>query len=390
MSEHYLVRIGSEGQPHSLLTSDAHSSCQIQKITNWSAAELKQKPLVILLPAAWVYQSQTHIASKSPEVLKKSIPFAVEEELSNEVEDNYFAFQSLIEGTQDVIAIEKKHLDEVVKQIRINQLNIKAIYSETDWLPSDSESVTLWCDDDSALLRFGDDAVMSVGKDQINQLIPLFKGSLKKLKTNQQSFDGLPDMEIDESLTESDCILHLFNHAVIDLYISELKEEPGQNQNIRWQSVYVLLTLLLTSWLGVQLFQWYQLDKQIQSIKQQQQNVLLQLFPDAAPSELNDPFAAVKSRMQLNQSQSNQKETLFLDVVYGLGAVKQQMKLIKLNGVRLQNQQIEVQISAPNITLINDFHQQLQNQLYAYRVAIGVNELGDDNIYKSVITVVPR
>ena len=70
--------------------------------------------------------------------------------------------------------------------------------------------------------------------------------------------------------------------------------------------------------------------------------------------------------------------------------VNQSIKQVQVNGIRLVNKQMEIQISAPNITTINQFHQQLQLSAYDYRVQIGVNELGEDSIYKSIITVVPR
>lgn len=390
MSDQYILRIGSDGKPRSLLSFNAQSSYQKQIVTQWSDALLKGKSLTILLPGNWLYLTQTQVPSKNADVLEKSIPFAIEEELSNEVEDNYFAFQQTADGNQDVVAIEKSQLDGIGEAIRNHHLEVNAIYSEFAWLPKVENVIVLWFEEKYALIRFGLDEVMRVSHQQINQLIPIFKGQLNQIVTNQADLVDHADLLIDNSLNEIKCKDYLFNHPAIDLYIDKIKQQSFNQKVDSWRKVYVLLAALLISWLGIQLFQMLQLNSEIEMLKQQQQDVLLRSFPDAAPAELVDPFAAIRSRMQLNSNQSNQRQSIVLDVMQSIGLVKQSIKLIQVNGLRLVNEQLEVQVSAPNISTINNFQQQLQLTAPNYRVQIGVNELGDDGIYKSIITVVPR
>jgi len=58
--------------------------------------------------------------------------------------------------------------------------------------------------------------------------------------------------------------------------------------------------------------------------------------------------------------------------------------------LRLSNGVLEIQIAAPTMSSINQFHQALQATTPAYRVLIGVNELGDDNVFKSILTMEAR
>jgi len=390
MSDQYILRINSDGKPKCLLTFDAQSSCHQQIITQWSDASLKGKTLTLLLPGNWLYLSKTQVASKNSDVLEKSIPFAIEEELTNEVEDNYFAFKETSEGKQDVIAIEKAQLDGVGEAIRNHQLEVNAIYSEFAWLPKAENVIMLWFEQNYALIRFGSDEVMRVSHQQVNQLIPIFKGDNKYIETNDtEGLDSL-DLVVDNRLNELKCKDYLFSHQSIDLYINEIKQQNNNKQSDSWRNVVVLTVALLLSWLGIHLYQMIQLNGEIEQLKQQQQDILVRSFPDVAPSELVDPFAAIKSRMQLSANQSQQGKSILLDVMQSIGAVNQSIKLVQVNGIRLVNQQMEVQVSAPNISTINNFHQQLQLAAPDYRVQIGVNELGDDGIYKSIITVVPK
>ena len=77
-------------------------------------------------------------------------------------------------------------------------------------------------------------------------------------------------------------------------------------------------------------------------------------------------------------------------MVHHLGAVTQTMKNVQISDMRLVSEKLEIQISAPNLSIINNFHQQLQAAAYNFDVKIGVNELSDDNVYKSILTVTAR
>ncbi len=390
MSEPYILRIGNDGKPRSLLSFDAQSTCHKKTVTSWSDQALKSKPLTLLLPGNWLYLTKTEVPSKSSDVLEKSIPYAVEEELSNEVEDNYFAFRQTSDRTQDVIAIEKKYLDQVGEAIRSHQLEIKAIYSEYDWLPAANNKIVLWFEKTYALLRFGSNEVMRASHQQVSQLIPVFKGDLTEVYSNQSTGFDHNDLHVDNSLDEVKCKNHLLNHRATDLYLDAIKESRKDKTSSSWKSTLTLVVVLVLSWLGINIYQLMQLNNDIERLKDQQQQVFKQSFPDAAAAELIDPYAAIKSRMQLSSNQSLQTKSILLDAMQFIGLVTKNVQQIQINGIRLVNEQMEVQVSAPNIATINSFHQQLQLSAIDYRIQIGVNELDENNSYKSIITVVPR
>lgn len=390
MQVEHILRIGTDGKPTSLLSFDAQSKAHTTAISQWSDSSLKGNSLVLLLPATWLYQTITHIPSKSQEVLKKSIPFAIEEELSNEVEDNYYAYKQLVDGSQDVIAIEKSLLTDVGKAIKANRLKVLAIYSELDWVPKIPNAISVWFEDKYALIRFGDQQVMRAAEQQVSQLVTMFKGDNQLIHANQtEGLDGV-DLPIKSDLTEHRCRTNLMGQGVIDLYLDEIKEAKQQQKKESWKLVGWLTGLLVVSWLGLQFYQIMQLDNAIDDLKSQQQTLFKDAFPDAAAAELVDPFAAIKSRMQLSANNASGPSSIFLDTVHHLGMVSSRLNQVQLLGLRLTGDKVEIQISAANLSLINQFHQQLQQNASRYNVQIGVNELTDENVYKSILTVATR
>jgi len=389
MAKNHILRVNAEGQPVGLYHYDAQSnSCQSTQVSQWSDQVLKKPGLTVLVPAQWVYQTQTQVASKNEELLKKSIPFAVEEELSNELEDNFFAFRQNQDGTQQVVAIHKSPLKQLHQDITDQQLDVRHIYSEHAWIPGTEDTTHVWQEGDSSLVRFGLNQAMVVPTEQLEQLIPVFATEHKKVITNQAIV--LPGYQVEESLTETIYARHVVDVDHLGLWVDELQKENTENKQSSWRLVGWLTLALLSSWLGIRLYQLNQLHNQIETIKQQQQHILIQAFPDAAAVELNDPYAALNSRLQLASGQNNQSSTILLDAVHGIGQVFQQQQQIQLKGLRLSNGVLEIQIAAPTMSSINQFHQALQATTPAYRVLIGVNELGDDNVFKSILTMEAR
>jgi len=391
MSEKYILRVGRGGKPMSLYHYHTQSSTyQKYNIDDWRADELKNKALIILLPLNWMYHGRTHVASKSTDLLKKSIPFAIEEELSNDVEANYFAFQLNTDGSQDVVAIEKEKLNGIVNEIELNQLQVSAIYSEQEWLPAKQDVITIWQDKEYALIRFGTDPGMSVQISQLSQLIPLFKGNIGKVNCNTHAADFEQfGVTVDSDLDEASCCEHVISSKKTDLYIEEIKNPAQKQVDESWKSVKILTVVLIVSWLVIQIYQLIKLDTSIENIKSEQQQLFKQAFPDAAPAELVDPFAGIKSRLQLSSSQSD-NQSVFLDAIYYISLSAKRIAQVSIKGFRLVDSQVELQITAPNMTVINNFHQELEKNAYEFNVKIGINELSDNNLYKSILTMVPR
>ncbi|WP_223789799.1 type II secretion system protein GspL [Marinicella meishanensis] len=391
MANTHILRIGEDGNPQSLITYDAQShTCEVTAVGQWTDGLLTKHELVLLLPASWLYHSVTHVASKNLELLAKSVPFAIEEELSNDVEDNYFAFVLNADGSQSVAAIEKPYLDQVLAACQQQALSIKAIHSEVDWLPAAPQVITLWHDEHSALVRIGMETAVRIGHDQVAQLLPVYAQNMEQLVVNAGQDLSFNDLPVVTELDEARCVAHLLQHPAIDLYVDELKSGPTDERQSSWRLVPLLLAVLLLSWVVIQSIQWWSLSGDVQQLQQQQTELLQQAFSDAAGAELLDPFAAIQSRLQLQASANGGDSSLLLDAVEYLGQTNRQQPAVSIGGLRLVEQKMEIQITGPDMKAINDFHQALERHAFAYQVQIGVNELTEDNTFKSILTMVPR
>ena len=391
MTTHYLLKVDQQALPHALMVFDDQTrQCQVMDQLSWDDERLAVDDIKLLIPVTWSYHSTTHVASKNLEILAKSIPYAIEEELSNEVEDNFFAFRLNSDGSQDVVATNQNQMQRLQQTIEDKRLSVAAIYCETEWLLTAEDTVCIWFDEDSALIKLDAQQAMRVAKHQVADMLPVFAADKSLLRANQNIDVNAGQWQLGPPLTAAQCCEHLLSSAPLNLYTEELRSSQQPQTQESWRLVIGLVAAVLVSWILIQAIQWYQLDQDIDELKGQQQALFQQVYPDSVPAELADPYAALQSRLKLSSEQNRAGSQLFLTLVDHLGQATSQHPLVQLRSLRLVDDKTEVQVVGPRLTVINEFHQTLQQQAPAFNVQIGVNELNDDNTYNSILTLVPR
>jgi len=391
MSIHNILRVDVDGEPEVLYQYDAQlKSSQIKSLTKWQDPLLKlHSDIIVLLPAQWVYLTKTKIPSKSQEVLKQSIPFAIEEELSNEIEDNYFSFKSINEHEQNVAVIEKEKFFSLMEKFKSNNLEIEKIYSEMVMCPSLDLTTTIVINDKHALIRLTENQGMAVQIDQIVQMVNLFSSDNKQARIfghkAEIDLSGV-NLQLGENLNEVDCFESVLEMNNVNLITNIQQQQKQQSQHNPYHKIMVVASLLLLSWVIINVINSMTLSAKLAEIKNQQAEVFKQTIGEVSESELLDPYASMQSRLKLIGKSSHGEKSAFLDAMSYLGKTLETNKQIALNSIRMVDNKIELNIVAQNMTIINNFHQQLKNMSYSFKVMIGVNELDNDS-YKSIIVM---
>lgn len=392
MAETVLVQLAKDLTPVRVIVFDDQQQ-SAQLIDDQQAAEQQlqsAKDIIILLPNSWVYLTMSRVPSKSAEVLKQSIPYSIEDELANEVEANDYAWFSHSDHLQAVAVISQKKREAVYQWIKERRLPVKAIYSEVAFCPAKADCLSVWQQQEQVLVRFGLESSMVCEVSQLPELVNAFAGDLNCLWSNRP-LDVVPqDFKVKPALTLKDCCAYLVQRpSEPNLLKPEFLNESSKQQQRSGKVVFALALVLLLSWIFINTFQGYKLSSTIKQLKASQQQLLSDAFGQLSVTEQNDPFAALQSRLKQYSQNSNRQQNTLLDGFYYLGETRSQIKTVQLKGLRLFDNQLEIQITAPSIANINQFQQQLQNQAGDYAVNIGVNELSD-GIYQSILTMKPR
>ncbi len=390
MADYLLIHIDNQFEITQVISYDkAQNTAELLSADKIKSILSSKTEVILRVPASWVYLTTTHVASRSADILDKSIPYSVEDELVNDIDDNYYAWQVQSEQQQKVAVISKDKRHQINHFIKQHHLPITGIYSEVVFCPAKEHHLSLWQEgNQQVILRFGHEAGMVATPQQVPDLIRAFGQHCQHLLSNNSDAIDAGSFESVSSLDLADCCAYLVAGNEVNLYRGDDRDTEQQQAPMNVFKPLLAAGLLILSWLFVHIYQSWQLSSDISDLKAQQRQILKDKFGQLSATEQRDPFAAMQSRLKQVNKQ-NQPNNILLDGLHFLGEARQKQQNVQLKGIRLFDDNLEIQLSAPAISDINSYRQTLQNLAFDYRVNIGVNEL-TDGIYQSILTMKPR
>lgn len=124
------------------------SWAQISKING-------NQPIVLLIPSADVLLTRTLLVTSNTRQLRQALPYALEESLVGEVEDQHFVWQAEDANMLAVAVIDRSRLKAWLQTLKQHKLRAKAILPDVFALPWVASMPTIWQKDGQAWVRTG-------------------------------------------------------------------------------------------------------------------------------------------------------------------------------------------------------------------------------------------
>jgi general secretion pathway protein L len=390
MSEYVIVRINDKLIPEFQInynTSD--NTAKQSKVLSWESIKLQNaQKLILILSANLVLTTKVKIPSKNEEVIRQSIPFALEEELATDVDDNHFSYSPLADQSFLVSIINKSIIKKIQTHLLRVSLNCKEIYSEIFTVPHQQDKLVLCDTEEGYIVR---DGLLGITLDD-SMLITFLAHSKNKEITfytnnsNNLSVDNKVETKKIDTVhlqAKTLCLKHGVN-----LFQGEFTQNIDSKKSLNpWKKLITLSALLIFSWLAIHLYEIYNLSTKIEDIKSQQMSLLIQSIPNANETELKDPYSAFMSRIKQSQnSQLSSNNQGFIVALSYLGKTLSQIPNIQVQSLRLRDQKLEVRLLAPNVNTLNQFQLNLKNIALSMRINTGTRN-SDQNGVSSIISM---
>jgi len=390
MSEYVIVRINEQLIPNFQI--NYNSTTKIASKSNVSSWEsIKQnrgEKLIVLISANNVYTTVVNIPSKNEEVIRQSIPFAIEEELASDIGENHCGYLKLSEQNFLVSVIAKNLIEQTQQQLQTHGLNCDEMYSEIFSCPQHDDYLTLCALDNYFIIRDGYKGTI-IKKDLIGFYLTRSESKQQVVFSDKeidlQDYNNIILKITDTVLLQAQSIT---NGKAVNLFQGEYNQDikAKKHTNPLKKNVIILL-LLISSWLVINLSQLWKLNSEIDLVKSAQKTLLISLTPNVSQTELNDPYSAILSMLQINQNNKNKKNnTGFISALGYIGQTLKQNPTIQIQSFRQRDTKLEVNLKAQNVTQLNLFQQNLEKNAYSMRVKSGTRDSVQDGIV-SVLTM---
>lgn len=226
------------------------------------------KKVSVLIDAHYTTLESVKIPSKNRSKQLQAIPFAMEDQLAEDIEDTHFALGKASDNTVPVIAIKRELLQNTIDLFNQQNIHIEALTADSIALPGSDSHWSILLDEDSALIKTGSSQAHCCDRENLTVILQ----ALLSQNSNADDNNIQPDTityYYKESDTEAETLLQDFdiklekqpykNHA-LEIFVQHLKEvqsfnllqgefTPKRDSSVTWLKPWKSVAIAASIWM---------------------------------------------------------------------------------------------------------------------------------------------
>lgn len=351
------------------------------------------QPVVLLIPSADVLLTRTVLVTTNARQLKQALPYALEESLVGEVEDQHFVWQAEANNMLAVAVIERNRLKAWMQVLKQQKLRAKAILPDVFALPWNQTMPTIWQKDGQAWVRTGAYSGFSCPAISLPLLVDsLFTVDTQERKIQlytdqttawQQAFDLIPEPQPNYLLQKS--IQAGMGLNLLNGYQDESMSDFNRNWR-RWKLVAGLALFCAAVWAGIQGMDIWRSSQLLKSAEQQNLTLFREIFPevkDIEAAQVRNRAMSELTKLQGANATATNKISL-LPYLTMVGKVFQQEQGLKITEIRARDGRLSVVFETPDLQAIERIGQGLTTMLGR---EVGVKSTQANNVVRGEVTL---
>lgn len=309
--------------------------------------------MVFLAPAETTLLREVEYDSNERSIYRKTIPYALEDDLVNDVEDLHFAFSAPIDDKVQVAAINRQSIDQWLDDFKNEGLELDKLVPEGQLLPLYEDGWTLLVDGDRWLLRYGQASTVAIEQDtavialqllldqteEFPEKLYLFTSSVQQ----QEVVDSLPDMLktkvewLDQDYWDVVAQQHKSPDLLNVLQGDYAQSLPYLKWVKQWRNPLILLAVVLVVQLLAGVANHYQLNRENLELRQELQSIVRQVIPSG-------PADPQRLRRKVNSMQGTSSDG-FVSLLNQTAATLMKTKGLSIRSLNYNERQNEIRLT---------------------------------------------
>lgn len=389
MPEYVIVRVNDKLIPEFQINFDPlNAIAKHSNISAWEQIDIQNKQeLILILSANLVLNTHISIPSKNEEVIRQSIPFALEEQLADNIEKSHFSYTKVADQLFLVSIVNKNILASINQSLQNHGLKCLKLFSEIFTVPMQTGSTSI-CEMDKYFIVNNNFSGSTMHKGLLEQYLQLTESKNTIIYGDKQSDlserAAISFKRLNTSLLQAKTIT---SGQVVNLFQGDFAQDADNNKSINpWKKIITLAAVLVVSWLIINVYHLWTLQADIDQTREKQKALLLKLIPNANQTEINNPFAAIQSQLKHSQNINASNAGGFIQSLNFLGQTLIEHPQIQVESLRQRNTKLEIKLQAQNVALINSFQAGLEKNILSMRVKTGTRDTNSNGV-SSIITM---
>ncbi len=381
MTEYLIIRDASATRADAAWTVVEDQGAILEPGGRASLAELAVKAnnrrVALLVPALDVLLTSATVPVRGKQKLQQALPFAMEEQLAEDVEALHFAPGGRSGDDLVQVAVTRREKMQAWHDL-LDAAGIEAnfLYSEAEGLDHIPGTATLLIEGDNITLRSHDGALASGDRDSLPIVLDLWL-----LRAEQEENDGQPHLLVYQAGTQSPDVVSLLENIEPRLQSLEIRNltdgalprlaanlatNPGINllqgdfargTNLMrfwpaWRLAAALLAAVLVAALATAAASTWQAGRRAEALQASIEQAFRYSFPNVG--QVLDVRSQLESRLRsLGSSRSNNRGAEFLDILQQVAKAMDKIEGAKLEAVDYRAGTLELRVRAPNVEALD-------------------------------------
>lgn len=358
------------------------------------SAMLAGRRVAVLAPCGDVSRLEVQLPAGNEARLLQLVPFALEDQLSEDIEDLHFAVgaRDAASGMVPVAVVNRQRMQGWLERVSALQLSPVTVMAESDLVPQVPGHVTMVAGDDALLLRREGGAPLVMPDDDPGFALEMLVGGAAELATvnlvvhaaeadwhrHAPRIEPLRDRVASYNVQlETSGLLALYARGLPQARPVNLLQggfRPNQSTVVAWErwrgAAVALLALLLLHMAGT----WWTLHS-LQSESEQLDRSMASLFDSVFPGQ--EPGVSPRRQFEQRLAQiaggAADKGEL-LPMLAALAAAQQNVPVARLDSVNFKSGSMQLRVGAPDASTLQQYSEAMRAGGYLAEVLSGQSQ----------------
>ena len=358
-----------------LETDDSEANdCGTVKLSN-AASLIQDRKVVILLPVENLFITTVSVQTKNKKQLEKAIPYALEDELTEDIENLHFALgKRTDDGEIPVMVISNANLDHLISVLSNVNILPDIITADIFGLNWSGDQWTFCIDDKHLLARtsewtgFGCDAedfedFMSVAVNELDSA-PENIEIYSHPDENLEKFAQLKNVRFDDFWSPTSFTRGFNDNICINLLQGSYAKADKTHKTIRpWKIAAALAAVWITISMAHIWIEYSKLNNLDKELTAKIEQVFKKTFPEAKNVNIGNVRIRMEQKLgKLTNTNSNSSSADFLEFLHQAGYELYKDPNISIRDVQYKNNQLSLEIKTKNIQILEGVKTKLQSK----------------------------
>lgn len=336
------------------------------------AAQAQGRRLLALAPGEQVLLTGVEIPSRSQRQLRRAVPYALEDELAQDVDELFFALGPRTGGRTPVAVVERGRMQAWVEGFQAWGLRPQALLPECLRLPLEPGRWTVLCEGERCLVRTGVTDGFYAERAWLAELLAAALQALEE-ETRPQGIalwsdgeapppglDGLAvPVEVKaEGVRALEVLAATRERPPLDLLQEEFSQREALSRHLRpWRAVAVLAGLALLLAMLNRGLEIHRLSAEVKGLNEAITAVYREAFPEAR--RIVDPRVQMEQQLRSLKGAGESGQGGFLRLLDVVSAELAGSPNLQVTGLSYRDGRLDLSLSAPSAQSLDELRQRL-------------------------------